>query len=80
MKHFVIINEWASECERGTSIVGVTHSLEEAKEVFNQSLADERQYAKDEGFIVYNDCETVFNAGEDGNYTANHTYLYIQTV
>jgi hypothetical protein len=80
MKHFVIICEWASGCERGTNVVGVEHSLEEAKEVLSRSLADERQYAKEEGLEIYADCDTEFDAGEDGNYTENHVYLYIQTV
>lgn len=46
MKHYVIVNDWANEYESGTTILGVVHSMEEAKEIFNQSLADEKQYAK----------------------------------
>ena len=80
MKHYVIVNDWANEYESGTNILGVTHSLEEAKEIFNESLADEKQYAKEHGFTIYDDCETVFDAGEEGYYRNNHTNLYIQMI
>ena len=33
MKHYVIVNDWANEYESGTNVLGVTHSLEEAKEI-----------------------------------------------
>ena len=31
MKHYVIVNDWANEYESGTTILGVAHSMEEAK-------------------------------------------------
>ena len=80
MKHFVIVNDWANEYESATTILGVAHSMEEAKEIFNESLVEERKYAEEEGFTIYDDCETVFDAGEDGYYRVNHTLLYIQMV
>ena len=80
MKHFVIVNDWANEYEGGTTILGVTHSIEEAKDIFNESLDDEKRFAEEHGFIIYDDCETIFDAGEDGYYANNHTNLYIQMV
>ena len=80
MKHFVIVNDWANEYESGTTILGVTHSLEEAKEIFNNNLADEKHYAEENDFTIYDNCETVFDAGEEGYYSKNHTNLYIQMV
>ena len=80
MKHYVIVNDWANEYESGTNILGVVHSLEEAKKIFNESLADEKQYAKEHGFTIYDDCETAFDAGEEGYYVNNHTNLYIQMI
>lgn len=80
VKHYVIVNEWSNEYECGTTILGVAHSLEEATEIFNQNLAGEREYAKEREFTIYDDCETVFDAGEDGYYINNHTNLYIQSV
>lgn len=79
--HYIVINTWsldsAGECE--TSIIGVRHTLEEAKELFNQCLNDERELARDRGWMVYTDEDTMFDAGEDGNYVGNHTLLYIET-
>lgn len=80
MKHYVIVNDWAYEYESGTTILGVTHSLEEAKVIFNASVENEREFSKEHGWEVYDDCETVFDAGEDGYYVSNHTNLYIQMV
>lgn len=80
MKHYVIVNDWSNEYESGTTILGVVHSLEEAKEIFNTSLVDERNYAEENSFTIYDDCETVFDAGKDGYYITEHTNLYIQMV
>lgn len=80
MKHYVVVNDWANEYENGSTILGVAHSLEEAKEIFNQNIGDERQYAEEHEFTIYDDCETVFDAGEDGYYISNHTNLYIQMI
>lgn len=80
MKHYVIVNEWATEDATGTTILGVTHSLEEAKEIFNAKLAEEKRYAKENNFEIYDDCETVFDAGEEGFYNNNYTKLYIEAV
>ena len=80
MKHYVIVNDWANNYESGTTILGVAHSMEEAKEIFNQSLADEKKYAEEHDYEIYDDCDTVFDAGEDGYYISNHTNLYIQMI
>ena len=80
MKHYVVVHDWANEYEGGVTILGVTHSLEEAKEIFNAELVYEKQYAEEHGFTIYDDCETVFDAGEEGYYKNNHTNLYIQLV
>lgn len=80
MKHYVIVNDWSNDYECGVTILGVVHSLEKAKEIFNESLFEERQYAEEHGFTIYDDCETVFDAGEEGYYAKEHTNLYIQMV
>lgn len=80
MMHFVIVNDWANEYENGTTILGVEHSLEEAKKVFQTYLEEEKKYAEEHGFTIYEDCDTIFDAGEDGYYISNHTNLYIQGV
>ena len=80
MNHYIIVNDWANEYECGTTILGVVHSLEEAKKIFNEQLIEEKEYAERHGFEIYDDCETVFDAGENGYYVSNHTNLYIQMV
>ena len=80
MKHFVVVHNWASDYECGTTIIDVVYSIEEAKEIFNKNLVDEKIYAEENGFAIYDDCETVFDAGEEGYYSRNHTNLYIQMV
>ena len=80
MKHFVIVNDWANEYESESTILGVAHTMEEAKEIFNKNLIEEKEYAEEKGFVIYDDCETVFDAGEGGYYLSNHTRLYIQMV
>lgn len=80
MKHFVIVHNWVSAYECGTTIIDVVHSTEEAKEIFKKELAEEKRYAEENGLEIYDDCETVFDAGEDGYYSKNHTNLYIQMV
>jgi hypothetical protein len=79
-KHYVIINDWSSQYENGVSILGVAHSLEEAKEIFNQYVAEEKQYAEEHEFEIYNNDDEDFDAGEDGYYVSNHTRVYIQGV
>ena len=80
MEHYVVVNDWAYEYESGTTILGVTHSFEEAKVIFDASVADEREFSNAQKWEIYDDCETVFDAGEDGYYVANHTNLYIQRI
>ena len=80
MKHYIILNDCANEYECGTNVLGVAHSMEEAKEIFNEYVEEERRYAEEHNFEILDDCETVFDAGEDGYYVSNHTNLYIQLV
>lgn len=79
-EHYVIINDWANEYENGVSILGIVHSLEEAKIIFNEYATEEKQYAEEHDFEIYNDNEGEFDAGEDGYYVSNHTRVYIQGV
>lgn len=80
MRHYVVIIDWANVYESGSGVLGVAHSLEEAKVIFEKFLPEEKEYARTHGFEVHEDCETVFDAGEEGFYVAHHVYLYIQMV
>ena len=81
-KHYVVVLDWAADDagERGVSILGVAHSLPEAKKIFAERIEKERMYADDGNWTVYSDTDTDFDAGEDGDYNDDHTHLYIQEV
>ena len=80
MEHFIIINDWSNDYECGVTILGVAHTLEEAKEIFNNCVGDEKNHAEEHGYEIYTDYETDFDAGEDGYYAREHTRVYIQKV
>jgi hypothetical protein len=80
MEHYVIINEWVNDMDSGLSVIGVTHTFEEAKAILKESAVDERAFAEDKGFEIYEDTDTLFDAGEDGFYSTNHTILCIKSV
>ena len=83
MEHYIVMCDWAvsgSFIESGVDITGITHSLEEAKEMFAQAVIDEKKYAEDNNWTVYIDSDVEFDAGEDGNYVQEHAHFYIQEV
>lgn len=80
MKHYVVVLDWAENDAEDINIIGVAHSLDEAKEMFNARLVEERAFAEEHGYEIYEDVETLFDAGENGYYAASHTRLYIQEV
>jgi hypothetical protein len=80
MKHFVVINDWSNDYENGITILGVVHTLEEAKEIFNNNIDEEKKLARENEYEIYTDCETELDAGENGYYAREHTRLYIQEV
>lgn len=82
MKHFVILADIAVD-NMGydeTHVVAVTHSLEEAKVIFAEKIADEKKYAENNGWEIYVDTDEEFDAGEDGFYAAEHAHFYIEEV
>lgn len=82
MKHYVILCDWAVDQmgESGVSITAVTHTLDEAKAIFAEKVVDEKKYAYDNGWEIFADTDTEFDAGEDGFYAAEHAHFYIQEV
>lgn len=80
MKHYVVVLVWASEGENDSNILCVAHSFEEAKKVFDDTIDEERQIAEDNNWVIYENNDTVFEAGEDGHYCENHSKLYIMEV
>ena len=80
MKHYVIIHEWANDYEYDVGILGVTHSLKEAKEIFNHCVDDEKKYADEHGYEIFDDNDVIFDAGKYGEYIVFHTRMYIQGI
>ena len=80
MKHYVILCDWAVDnmCESGIDIIAVTHTLEEAKEIFAKNVVEEKRYAEENGWEILTDTDTEFDAGHFGYWAAEHTRLYIQ--
>lgn len=80
MEHYVIIHEWANDYEYDVGVLGVAHSLEEAKEIFNNSVDDEKKYADEHGYEIFEDSDVIFDAGKYGEYIVFHTRMYIQGI
>lgn len=80
MMHYVVVLEWSTDGDCGSNVIGVKHSLEDAKKLFNETAAEEREWAIDHGWIIYEDIDVSFDAGEHGMYSDNHSRLYIQGV
>ena len=80
MKHYVVLCDWAVNDAEGVNITGVAHSLEEAKEIFAKAVVDEKKYAEDNGWEIYEDLDVCFDAGEDGYYATEHAIFYIEEV
>lgn len=79
-KHYVVVLDWAVEDDEGVSILGVTHTLEEAKEIFAANLPEQKGYTEEYGYEVYTDTDTEYDAGVSGEWRMEHTALYIQGV
>lgn len=80
MKHYVVLCDWAMNDAEGVDITGVAHSLEEAKEIFAKAVVDEKKYAEDNNWVIFQDIDVEFDAGEEGYYAAEHARFYIQGV
>lgn len=81
MKHYVVIHSWANEEEAdGLTVIGVAHSYDDAKEVFDKAVLSEKIYAEENDFEVYEDSDNVFDAGEEGYHSINHTKVVIMEV
>lgn len=80
MKHYVIVCDSAVD-NMGydeTHVTAVVHTIEEAKKILAEKSEEDKKYAFDHGWIIYVDTDEEFDAGEDGNYAAEHTHFYIE--
>lgn len=83
-KHYVVMCDWSATIDGmingNVDIAGIAHSLEEAKEILAKVSIDEKQYAQENQWIVYEDSDVEFDAGEIDYYAAEHVHFYIQEV
>lgn len=80
MKHYVIVLDWAVEDDEAVAILGVTHTLEDAKKIFNENLPEQKGYTEEYGYEVYEDTDVKYEAGVSGEWRMEHVALYIQGV
>lgn len=80
MKHYVIVLDWANNDAEGVNILGVTHTFNEAKEIFAEHVIEERELAEGYGWNIETDTDSTFEAYEDGYHAVAHTTLYIEEV
>lgn len=80
MEHYVVVLDWAVETDEAVTILGVTHTLEEAKQIFNANLPEQKGYTEEYGYEVYADDDTRYEAGVSGYWRTEHVALYIQGV
>lgn len=80
MNHYVVVLDWTSEGDNGCNVLGVGHSLDEAKEIFQDAVGEEKEMAESNEWEIYEDCDVEFDAGEGGYYNNNHSRLFIQEV
>ena len=72
-QHYVIYAEWCVDYEGGSCIVGVYHSEKKAKEAFRHRVdTDDKILANDYGYEIYEDSDTCFDSGENGEYVKDH--------
>ena len=80
MSHFVVVIDWTSEGDNGCNVLGVEHSLEKAKEIFDEAVEAEKDFVENNGWEIYEDNDCEFDAGENGYYVDNHSRVFIQEV
>ena len=80
MEHYVVILDWSTESECDVDIIGVAHSMEEAKELFKQQLVTEKEITEREGWDTFEETEDFYEAYEYGSYNDGHSRLWIQGV
>lgn len=78
--HYVIVLDWAVEDDERVEILGVAHTLEDAKKIFNENLFEQREYTEEYGYKVYTDTDVMYEAGVSGEWRIEHTALYIEGV
>lgn len=80
MEHYVIINDYKSYHEGSVDILGVEHSLEDAKQSFKNNLPLAKRFASQNDFNIIEDTEVCFVAECEEEWSGNYMKLYIQAI
>lgn len=74
---YVVLLEWAANDDYGVNVIAVADSADEAEAIFAKEVETEKTIADQNGWEVYSDTESEFDAGCPGFYNENHTCLRI---
>lgn len=86
MMHYVVLCDCAARFNgdpviaRECHVIGVAHTLKEAKKILAKASVDEKEYAYEHNWEIQEDSDICFCAGEEGNYDDEHAHFYIQEV
>ena len=73
-KCYIILHDWADNfSENDSSISGLFTDCNKAFDCFKTLVKEERELAEGQGWTIYEDTDTCFDAGEEGYYISNHT-------
>ena len=77
-KHWVIVAEWCLDYQGDFSVVGVYHTFKEAQKAFKKRVdTDDRIFANQSGYKIFEDSPTTFDSGMDGYYCEDHISVKI---
>ena len=76
MSHYVVVFFWNNKEGMDTEIIGVCHTLDEAKETFKKYVEAEIPYTKEDGYKIIQHTDVIFEAGNENGYEK----FYIQGV
>ena len=76
MSHYVVVFFWHTKEGADTEIIGVYHTLDDAKEIFKKYVEAEIPYAKEDEYEIYQHTDVIFEAGNEEGYEK----FYIQGV
>ena len=74
-KCYIILHDWANGDfgENDSDISGIFTDYNKALDCFNALVKEERAIAEENGWTIYEDTNTCFDAGEEGYYISNHS-------
>lgn len=78
--HHVVVLNWASDEVFGCTILGVGDTYDEALSVFNEHIANEKEFAVEHDYTIVTDSEGEFEAKSPTDPDTDYITLYIKKV